>query len=99
MKVGTLIEQFRFDTMKPISYTYDVIRQTYAVKRKTVWTHFSNILHVKVNIWIAALWFSQQNIKKNQLQIETAQNDVICIKIVSQLEYTRINFVLNLRTN
>ena len=59
--------------MKPNPYVYDVIKQNYAVKRKTVLTGFSNILHLKANIWIAALRFSTQNIKENQLQIETAQ--------------------------
>ena len=77
--------QFRIDTMKPNSFTYDVIKQNYAVKRKTVWARYSNILHVKANIWIAALRFSQQNIRENQLQIETAQTDV-GINILSQLE-------------
>ena len=80
-----LIEQLRLDTMKPNSFIYDVIKQNYAVKRKTVWARYSNILHVQANIWIAALRFSQQNIKENQLQIETAQTDV-CTNIVSQLE-------------
>ena len=32
MQVGTLIEQFHFDAMKPNSYIYDVIKQNYAVK-------------------------------------------------------------------
>ena len=36
LKVGTLIEQFRLDTMKPNSYIYNVMRQNYAVNRKTV---------------------------------------------------------------
>ena len=57
MKVGTLIEQFRLVTMTSNSYIYDVIKQNYAVKRKTVSTRFSNILHVRANIWIAALRF------------------------------------------
>ena len=36
MEVGALIEQFYLHTMKPNSYIYDVIRQNYAVERKTV---------------------------------------------------------------
>ena len=37
-------------------------------------------------------------VTKHQKKIETAQNDV-CIKLVSQLEYIRGKFVLNLKTN
>ena len=34
MKVDTLIEQFRFDTVKLNSYIYDVIKQNYALNVK-----------------------------------------------------------------
>ena len=67
MKVGALIEQFHLNTIMSNSYIYDVIKQNYTVKRKTVWTSFSNILHVEANIWIAALRLSYENIKENQL--------------------------------
>ena len=36
MKVGALIEQFLLDTIKFNSYIYDVIRQSYAEKSKTL---------------------------------------------------------------
>ena len=41
MKVCTFMEQFLLDTMKPNSYIYDVIRQNYARKRKTVCQRWS----------------------------------------------------------